>query len=144
MKTLKILKLNALPRFYAILFNLTIREEVQALIKILYYFFLFILYVHVIACFWYYVVSLKNEWIPPLDFLDYTNLEIYYEGKVYQYLLMMYYMISCFGGNQIAPKNPEESVYIVACMIAAAIINSFIFGEMSFLVTIIGRKQREY
>jgi hypothetical protein len=53
-------------------------------------------------------------------------------------------MIVCFGGNELGPRNPLECAYIVICMICAAIINSYIFGEMSFLVTVISRKQTEY
>ena len=53
-------------------------------------------------------------------------------------------MIVCFGGNELGPKNPAECGYIVACMISAAIINANLFGEMSFLVTIISKKQTQF
>lgn len=40
----------------------------------------------------------------------------------------------------MGPTNPIECGYVVFMMITAAIINSYIFGEMSFLITVIGKK----
>ena len=61
-----------------------------------------------------------------------------------QYLTMIYYSVICFGGNETGPRTPLECGYIVFCMIAAAIVNANLFGEMSFLVTVITRKQTVY
>ena len=58
--------------------------------------------------------------------------------------MVFYYMVACFGGNELAPTNPFECGYIVFCMIAAAIVNANLFGEMSLLITIISRKQAAY
>lgn len=49
-------------------------------------------------------------------------------------------MVTTFGGNESGPKNPLECGYIVLCMMAAAIVNANLFGEMSFLVTIISKR----
>lgn len=57
---------------------------------------------------------------------------------------MIYYVIACIGGNEMGPTTPLECGYIVYLNIAAAIINSYIFGEMTFLVSVISRKQVEY
>ena len=53
-------------------------------------------------------------------------------------------MIALIGGNETAPTTPLECGYIVFLNIAAAIINSYIFGEMTFLTNIITKKQTEY
>lgn len=54
--------------------------------------------------------------------------------------MVFYYMVACFGGNELGPKTPLECGYIIFCMIAAAIVNANLFGEMSLLITIISRK----
>ena len=48
-------------------------------------------------------------------------------------------MVALVGGNELGPINPLQSGFIVVFMIAAAIINANILGEMSFLVTILGK-----
>jgi hypothetical protein len=53
-------------------------------------------------------------------------------------------MVTCFGGNELGPLNPLECIYIVIMMVTAAIINANLFGEMSFLMTVVSRTKREY
>jgi hypothetical protein len=60
LKILKILKAHALMRFTQILRELNLKEEVKAMIKIVFYFWVFIMYMHVIACCWYYIISFHN------------------------------------------------------------------------------------
>lgn len=50
-------------------------------------------------------------------------------------------MLACYGGNELGPRNSLECIFITICMIAAAIINANIFGEMSFLVTTMSKKE---
>jgi hypothetical protein len=81
-----------------------------------------------------------NVWIPPLNADDYTKAPFWQSGMLYQYLTVFYYMVVCFGGNELSPRTPFECGYIVFCMIAAAIVNANLFGEMSLLITVITRK----
>ncbi len=144
LKILQILKINALPRFTKVLRSLSWREETKALVKIMWYFFIFLLYIHVLGCLWFYIIMQRMEWIPPLDFYNYKGVILYESEMGYQYLLVIYYMVSTFGGNESGPKNPLECGYIVFCMVAAAMVNANLFGEMSFLVTIISKKQTDF
>jgi archaellum component FlaG (FlaF/FlaG flagellin family) len=53
-------------------------------------------------------------------------------------------MIALIGGNELGPVDPLQCSVIVIFMIAAALINANIFGEMSYLTTIINKKTNEY
>lgn len=53
-------------------------------------------------------------------------------------------MIVCLGGNDIYPTSSKEFIFAVALMILALFINSLLFGEMTFLTTVISKKQVEY
>ena len=85
-------------------------------------------------------------WIPPLDYVDYTARIIFLEDTelFYRYVICIYYMVACIGGNELGPVASAELIFICFCMIAAAIINATLFGEMSFLLTVIGKKGAEY
>ena len=118
----------------------SLREEVKALIKVLWYFMIFLLYIHFSACIFFYIIDIEKTYIPPIDYLDYTATTMFTSEAFHQYLIMMYYNIALVGGNELGPTSYIECMYIVYLNIAAAIINSYIFGEMSFLVTVISRK----
>ena len=63
---------------------------------------------------------------------------------MYKYLTCAYYMVALIGGNELGPVASAEIMFICFAMIAAAIINATLFGEMSFLLTVIGKKDAEY
>ncbi len=66
-----LLKVLRIMRLQNIIKNLNIREQLKMTLKIFNFCFLLVLYVHLVACVWYYLVRQNKEWIPPLDFIWY-------------------------------------------------------------------------
>lgn len=48
------------------------------------------------------------------------------------------------GGNELGPVTPMECLFVACAMVAAAIIQANIFGEMAVLLTIIDRDSTEF
>lgn len=71
------LKINAISRFSKIIESFGLKEENKALVKICWYFFLFLVYMHFMSCIWFYIVNLREIWIPPLNFDDYKKADLY-------------------------------------------------------------------
>lgn len=65
LKMLQVLKISIVGRFSRIISSLSFKEEVKALIKIIWYFVVLLLYIHTIACFWFYIVDINKEWVAP-------------------------------------------------------------------------------
>ena len=82
-KLLSILKVHVVSRFNTILNSLSIKEEIKALIKIFYYFVCIILYVHTIACIWFYVVSIDKMWLPIFDWVNPEESPLFFEDFMY-------------------------------------------------------------
>ena len=101
-----------------------------------------VMYIHFISCIFYRILIVNKVWMPPLDYVDYTKRIFFNDDAslVYKYLTCIYYMVACIGGNELGPVSSSECIFICYCMIAAAIINATLFGEMSFLLTVIGKK----
>lgn len=78
-------------------------------------------------------------WIPPTDFLTGTTV-LYQESILYQYSSSFYHAVLMLGGNEIGPRTNFELGFVAYIMLAGAIINANIFGEMAVLVTMINRK----
>jgi hypothetical protein len=64
-----ILKLIRILRISSVIMNLNLSQELKALLKILNLMFNMIIYIHLMACIWYYFVSIHEEWIPNMDFI---------------------------------------------------------------------------
>ena len=98
----------------------------KILMQMLYYYMLFIIYLHIIACLWFlfceetYKLS-KNDsryqaWIPPYDFYDGNDnfWERYEAGdEIFLYLVCLYYSVLVIGGNEMGPKELPEIVFMV-------------------------------
>lgn len=122
LKYFQLLRVNSFLRLQTLLRQMSWKEELKAIIKLLWFFFEYLIYLHITGCIFYYLITVNNEWIPPLDYYNYQESSIFGQEIDHQYLLMIYYMIACIGGNELGPKNPIECGYIVVLMIAASIL----------------------
>jgi len=66
-------------------------------------FYLF-LYIHCIACLWWYIIDFKETWVPPVNYID-VDVKIFNEDATitYQYAVSMYYAVLILGGNELGP-----------------------------------------
>lgn len=135
MKVLGMLKMQRIRRLSKIITNLTVSHETKALLKVFQMIFLLLLYFHIIACLWRFIINVENpEWIPPTDFIYGGDTKIYQEDIMHQYLSMVYHAIMIFGINEVAPRRENEVLLVVVLMCISGIANAYIFGEMANLV----------
>ena len=57
-----------------------------------------------------------------------------------RYLMSIYNAVIMLTGNEMGPRTKFEFAFVGSTMIAGAIINANIFGEMAVLVQVISRK----
>jgi len=81
--------------------------------------------------------------VPPLDFIYYST-DVYQQSIFYQYWVSLYNAVLMLGGNEMGPRTDFEIFFISMVLIACAIINANIFGEMAVLVQVASRKSAEF
>lgn len=122
----------------------------------LYYYMLFIIYLHLVACLWFFIceqnykASLEDDryqaWVPPYDFYDgRDNYWVRYEKggeEMFLYFVCLYYSVLVIGGNELAPKELTEIVYAAVINLTGAICQAYIFGELAVLIAQVGRKSQ--
>jgi hypothetical protein len=117
---------------------------VKAKIKVVHLMFLLFLYLHCLACIWFWICDKGKVWVPPLDFIDYTKSDLYETNMSRKYLMSLYNAVLLLGGNEIGPRTWYEAVFVTFIMLLSAIINANIFGEMAVLVELISRKSSKF
>lgn len=139
---IKILRVNRLKKIIA---NLNQTQETKAALKVCNMVFILIIYIHVIACLLWKVFSISETWIPAVDFI-YVKTRIFEETTPpeKQYFSMCYHAIMVFGLNEVAPRTEIETTVVILMMIASAIANAYIFGEMAVLVQEMDKKDIEF
>lgn len=112
---LGMLKIVRVSRISKIIANLNVKQESKAFFKVINLIFLLVLYIHVMACFMYYIVQDSGKlWIPPLDFINYNpdllykGTRLYFSTIAHKYSVMMYHSAMIFGVIEIAPRTNLE------------------------------------
>lgn len=58
------LKLFRVGKISTVIRNLNIRADTKAFLKILWLIFFIFLFVHVVGCLWFYIVTIDEDWVP--------------------------------------------------------------------------------
>ena len=149
-----IMKVNRVLRISTLITQSNMEKGPKILMQMLYYYMLFIIYLHLVASMWFffceqtYKLSLEdsryNAWIPPYDFYDGNDnyWERYEAGdqQIFLYLVCLYYSVLVIGGNEMGPKELPEIVFMVIVNLTGAIFQAYIFGELAVLIAQVGRK----
>ena len=109
------------------------------LLKVLKLIFFLIIYIHCLACLFYYVVSVEKEWIPNLDFI-YGETELFSKEIEIRYWTSMYHAVLMFGVNEVVPRTTFEIAFVSFVMLVSSMVNANIFGIMAVLVSELNRK----
>jgi len=65
------------------------------------------MYVHFVACFWFYIVNVDKVWIPPLDYIyGWEEQGAFFEkDSVYKYILSFYTSCLFLFGNDLGART---------------------------------------
>jgi voltage-gated potassium channel len=137
---LRILRAYRLSRL--VLF-LRARDETKLLIKLLQLFLYLIMYVHVIGCIFFLIVSDREKWVPPVDTIRMPT-EFYEGGLWRRYWFSFYHSVFLFVGVEIYAVTKYEYMFCVYCYICGAIINALVVGEMAVISTSLNRKATRF
>jgi hypothetical protein len=97
------------------------------------------LVMHVIACLWYWLVNRNGVWIPPFDFIEAGNSEIYrfyYEDTSWEqrYITCLYNALMALGGNEMGPRTDLEIITMFFILEGGVIFGSIFIGEFTFAI----------
>ena len=144
-KIINILKLVRVLKLPGLINKMSIDEESKSALRMSYLVFELVIVLHLVGCFWNLIISSHDYWIPPLDFVwtgKYPFLYRFYgEDLNYRYLVHFYNAVLFLGGNEMGPRTNQEIIICTLILVAMAIFNASLFGDMAVLTEMNGRKQ---
>ena len=130
------LKLFRVFRISMVIRNLTIKSSAKSMLKVLWLIFGLFLYLHVLACLWYYIIKDSEEWLCNFDFVfggSHYLFEVYSGSFIRRYLRCFYIAFYIIAIGEMVPRRNIEIIIISLIMLASAILISNIFGSMAVL-----------
>jgi len=121
---------------------LNLKQDIKASIKLVKLIFFLLMYVHFIACIWFYIVNVKKEWIPPLDYIwgwDQQG-EFFNKSDAYKYIVSFYTSCLFLFGNDLGARDDSQLLFVSVVNIMGAIAQANLFGELAVLVYNINKK----
>jgi hypothetical protein len=106
--------------------------------------------IHLVGCCWYYICRQDKFWIPPLDFVYTESYPKIYRtwsedySDVFRYLVNLYNAILFLGGNEMGPRSTTEIATSTFILMALAIFNASLFGDMAVLTEMRGRQAASF
>jgi CRP-like cAMP-binding protein len=137
----QILKMVRLLRLRRIVSYLRLKNDFKLTIRIAVIVFNLYLFCHLIACFWYLLVSSEKEWKPAND----EEHDFYSDDHILQnYAISLYYGILMMMGYDLLPINTNEALYGSAVMILGSIVTAALFGHVTLLLQSMNRKTANF
>lgn len=132
---LGMLKLFRVGRIVTVIRNLNIRADTKAFLRVMWLIFFLFLYVHVVGCLWFYIVTGDYNWVPKKDmiFENQFAYEIYSSEFGRKYLLSFYTGYFLMTSGEMTPHNDTQIVLAFVIMIISSMILANVFGQMTVL-----------
>jgi len=143
LRLFSMLKLLRVLRLGRIITYMNTTDDIKLSLKLLKMFFFLVMYIHGLACFWFYIVSLDEEWVPPFN-LVYNEYSLYEAGLLTQYWASFYHAVLLLCGNDVYPRGNTQVALAAIFNICGALINANIFGNIAVLVSAINRKASRF
>lgn len=110
-------------------------------------FLILVWYINLCGCFWGFVVSQNEIWIPNKDFIwagSAQVYEFYYSHWGTKWMVSFYIGYYLFAIGEVCPRNSIELITAIFLMIINAIINGIVIGNMSIYLAEIYEKKVKF
>ena len=137
----KMLKLTRIHRLGKVVYFTRVKEDNRAWINILRLLMFLLLYIHVLACSWYFLVSLKQTWTPSIYI---SSEDFYSDNSLSLYLYSFFAAISTLIQFEVSPSCLSEIAFCAILNILGSLLISYLLGEITLLVSRLNKKTQAF
>lgn len=140
------LKFGRILRLNKIIQYLNVTEDVKASMKLTKIIFFLVIYIHVFACLWWFIVVKDKKWIPPVRFMSKDLYYIYKDStSIYSnYLLSLHVSVNGLLGGDLLPNDSFQTIVASIAVFLGAIINANIFGELAMILASMDHEEKNF
>jgi hypothetical protein len=90
--------------------------------------------------------SREMQYYMPLNWANFVDQTIFTKEYSFwfRYKTMLYLALMMLGSNEMGPVNEVEMVFATVNMIVAALLNTFLFGDIANLISVLERKNVQW
>ena len=138
-----LLKLVRISRLGPIIERMNVTQDVKNALKLFKLIFVIIIYIHCLACLWYVIVNINEQWKPRIDYVN-PDDDFYDSSLQNKYFTTLYHAVLLLTGNDILPRGTFQVAFVACFITVGAIINANIFGNMALIISDMNKKSAEF
>ena len=135
LKMLRLLRLSKIIRFMRTNDKTKLKMELVQLIMI------FLLFLHLQACFWFMLTNASAVYIPPAQYLGQMNM--FREGIGWQYAYSLYMSVYLLTAAEIGPRTVLERLAAGGFILLGQLFQAFMFGKIAVVLFNLNAKNAE-
>lgn len=132
-RLITLVKVIRLLRLSKILMFMQTSKHIKLKLKLVQLFFVFLAYLHIIACLWFLLLCDQRQYIPPALYID-TEADLYESSGVRQYAYSIYMSVYMLTAAEIGPRTAEERIFAGFVIILGQLFLAFMFGEIAVVL----------
>lgn len=146
LSTLSMVKLTRVLRIQKLINYLNSTEEIKNTLNLMKTLLFVILYIHVTACFWFFIITKAKLWTPgnwacpSCDTRDYFTDEETKENFLNKFMISIYAAIMSLNGNDILPTTGIEMFTAILGLLTGCIMQAYIMGNLVVMVQSMNRR----
>jgi len=134
LQLLRLLKLSRLFRLSRIITYLQTYKSLKTTLRLVKLCFFLFLYVHCMACLWFWIVRFDELWMPPLDFIwGWQETPLFGASELSQYWTSFYHSLLYLTSNDLGPRGDYQLMFASFADFAGALMTGLLFGEIAVL-----------
>lgn len=130
-------KIVRLLRVSKILLFMRAKTHIKLTIKLAQLLFLFVVYLHLIACLWFMLIDIYQAYIPPALYIELHNPHesLFYDGQILrQYAYSLYMAVYMLAGAEIGPRESWERIFAGCAVLLGQLFQAYMFGEIAVVL----------
>ena len=140
---LRVLKFVRVLRITKFINFMRVHETMKLSLRLLQRIIFIILYLHIIGCIWFLIVSRDEEWVPITDSIL-SETDIYDTGVTKQYWMSFYHSLFYLVGIEMGVSNKTQYIVSAVAYLVGAMVTAVIFGDLAVIVDSMNRKSTKF
>ena len=130
----KIIRLLRLSKVFVFM---RAKLHVKLRLKLLQLLFMFVVYLHLMACIWFMLIDELQVYIPPALYIEYHNEEMslfHNNDQVRKYAYSLYMSVYMLTAAELGPRSSLERIFCGCAVLLGQLFQGYMFGEIAVVL----------
>ena len=138
-----LLKILKLLRIGSIFTSLRVPVHMRLTLRLAQLLFVFMAYLHLIACLWFLLINTSQQYVPPALYIDHHPDLYEHKESLRQYAYSLYMSVYMLTAAEIGPRTGAERIFVGFALLLGQLFQGYMFGEVAVVLINLNKRTAE-